>query len=252
MYDSLGSEGVLSICSASNFGHSVEKDGDLPALCSSAYTIIVTNVDEQDRIVDNAAYGRISVDIGAPGEQSFTTNAEGYYSYFWGTSAAAPYVTGTVGLLYSVDCPLFFDHLDTDPDKTALKIKNIILATGSSNSSLEGITLSGRRLQADAAISGVLAPCINMDKESISIRFVRASPNNNRDIYVNFEFTHLKSGLEISLYSSNGVRVYTRRLNDSEMLNGIFKVDTDSLVSGIYFLSLEGSNSVSTSKILVN
>lgn len=68
MYDKLGEVGVLPVCTVANISQSVDIIGDLPALCSSPYTIIVTNVNPEDEIMDNAGYGRISVDIGAPGK----------------------------------------------------------------------------------------------------------------------------------------------------------------------------------------
>ncbi|HEY3386223.1 MAG TPA: S8 family serine peptidase, partial [Saprospiraceae bacterium] len=159
MYDKLGAEGVLGVCSTSNWSHNADTNGDLPALCPSAYTIIVTNVSPDDELMDNAGYGRLSVDLGAPGEKTWTTDINNSYSYFSGTSAAAPHVAGTVALMYSAACQSFFDSLETNPTSIALRVKNLILTSGTPNATLEGITLSGKRLQTDAALEALNSAC---------------------------------------------------------------------------------------------
>lgn len=251
MYDKLGAEGILSVCSASNDHHNVERDGDLPARCISPYTIIVTNVNSQDQLMENAAYGRISVDLGAPGEHSLTTDTSNTYNYFRGTSAAAPHVTGTVGLLYSVVCSTFFDSLDANPGSVATKIKNLILSTASPNPSLNGITLSGKRLQADAAMQTLLGTCGGNIQNKAFIRFISPNPAGSGKTKLFFEILGTNSKIYLEIYSLNGVQIQNSILNPEELIQGFITINTKDLPAGLYFVTLRDENNIQTTKIIV-
>ncbi|MBK9108303.1 MAG: hypothetical protein IPM92_07970 [Saprospiraceae bacterium] len=125
----------------------------MPTTCISEYLLATTNVTDQNVKKVNAGYGKTSIDIGAYGESTYSTYINNSYRFFGGTSAAAPQVTGTVGLLYSLPC----SHLDelalTEPAKAALEVKSIIMQSVKSNASLNGITVSGGVLNVFNAIN---------------------------------------------------------------------------------------------------
>lgn len=64
-------------------------------------------------------YGKINVDIFAPGDQIYSSTPENEYDYFGGTSMAAPGVAGIAALIRSYH-----------PNLTAAQVKDIILQSG--------------------------------------------------------------------------------------------------------------------------
>lgn len=98
-------------------------------------------------------YGSQTVDIFAPGEAILSTYPTDYYmsnnSYHIaegylissGTSQAAPYVTGVAALL-----------LAKYPSYSARDLKRVIIQTGTTNSNLSGKCISGKQLNAYAAL----------------------------------------------------------------------------------------------------
>lgn len=145
-YDSLGAAGILSVASTMNRNANVDSVGDMPTSCGSDYLIAVTNTNELDQKVGLAAYGPQSIDLGAPGEDSYVALPNNQYNTFDGTSAAAPHVAGAVALLYSASCDDIMLMAQSDPATLALDMKQAILYGTEVLPSLADITVSGGRL----------------------------------------------------------------------------------------------------------
>lgn len=148
LYDSLGSVGVLSIHSVPNDNIDVDLYGDMPTTCSSNYLITVTNSNQFDEKVFDAGFGKHSVDLAAPGDNSYTTLNPGNYGYFGGTSAAAPYVTGFMGMMYFLPSDRFQEFIIQTPSETASIIKSALFNGVDNTINFESITVSGGRLNA--------------------------------------------------------------------------------------------------------
>lgn len=159
IYDTLGRNGIINVAAVRNKDIDVETVGDLPTLCRSDYLIMVTNLNTQDEKVRGAAFGAISVDLGAYGQEIFTTLTGNTYGPETGTSFAAPAVTGALGLLYSAPCESFSQLLVSDPPVAALLLKEVVLGTVRSNASLEGLTTTEGRLDVGAAMSELMQTC---------------------------------------------------------------------------------------------
>ena len=145
MYDSLGKYGILSAVAGPNADVNVDVVHDVPSECPSDFVISVTNTDRYDKKSAGAAYGPISMDIGAPGTGVFSTFPSNAYNYLSGTSMATPHVCGAVGATFAMACPAFMQQYRLYPDSFALIVKKNILQGADWNLSLEHkISSSGR------------------------------------------------------------------------------------------------------------
>lgn len=158
LYDSLGVHGILNVGATANKNVDVDIDGDLPTTCTSDYLISVTNLDWNDEKIPNAGYGALSIDLGAHGQDVFTTTRTSY-GLFNGTSSATPHVTGAIALLYSAPCPALMAVAKSDPAGAALLIRDYILNYTTPNASLEDITVTGGRLNVYNSLDALMDNC---------------------------------------------------------------------------------------------
>lgn len=146
MYDSLGKVGILSAASTANITYDVEISGDIPSLCISNHLIIATNTTRFDTKNTTAAFGKFSVDLGAPGTAIYSTAPFNNYNYQSGTSMSAAHVAGAVAMMYSVACEDFLQAYISRPDSLSLIMKDYILKGTDILHDLDGLTVSGGRL----------------------------------------------------------------------------------------------------------
>ncbi|MEM6724247.1 MAG: S8 family serine peptidase, partial [Bacteroidota bacterium] len=145
-YDTLGMHGILSAAATINGNQDVDQVGDLPTACPSDFLISVTNMNRFDQKVTGAGFGTETIDLGAFGASTWTTNGNNGYGGFGGTSGATPHVTGAIALIYSNDCAGFTQLAKVAPDQAALQAKQYIYNGVDPNTSLDGITTTGGRL----------------------------------------------------------------------------------------------------------
>ncbi len=147
--------GGIFVAAAGNGGpDSVGDDNDdtntaqYPASYDLTNIISVAATDQDDALASFSNYGATSVDIGAPGRRILSTattdGTDTTYTYLSGTSMASPYVAGTVALLMSLY-----------PDASQETMKDAILSSGDMVPALDGKTVSGKRLNAFAALSAI-------------------------------------------------------------------------------------------------
>ena len=139
--------GVLFIAAAGNNGRNIDVTPFYPASYDVPNIIAVANTTSTDALNAGSNYGANTVHLGAPGTSVLNTYRNGGYARYTGTSQAAPHVTGTVGLIYSVN-----------PNLSAADVKNIILSSVDPIPSLQGRTITGGRLNAGAAVLSTPAP----------------------------------------------------------------------------------------------
>lgn len=158
-YDTLGVHGILNCGATINSNVNVDEEGDLPTGCSSDYLITVTNMNDDDEKVTSAGFGLTTIDLGAFGSGTWTTDSGNDYDDFGGTSGATPHVTGTIGLLYAAPCPSFMALAKSDPGAAALQMKQYILDGVDPNASLDTITVTGGRLNINNSLQLLMANC---------------------------------------------------------------------------------------------
>lgn len=145
-YDTMGVAGIINCGATINADVNVDEQGDLPTGCTSDYLISVTNMNNRDEKVKSAGYGLQSIDLGAFGQGTWTTNVNGGFSGFGGTSGATPHVSGAIALLYSMDCGSLIQTAKSDPAFAAQMVKEAIMKGVDDNESLKDITVTGGRM----------------------------------------------------------------------------------------------------------
>ena len=159
VFEALGEVGILNAVAVPNENVNIDEIGDLPALCPTDFILAVTSVDADDKKVDDAGFGLINVDLGAFGEEVYTTTNNDSYDFEVGTSFATPHVAGAIAFLYAAPCAGIMTLGKADPAAAALLIKNYILSGAKGIPTLDGITSTGGRLNINNSLNNLLTNC---------------------------------------------------------------------------------------------
>ena len=139
--DALEESGGLFIAAAGNSGKDNDSAPHYPSSHTQDAVISVAATGSDDRLASFSNYGRVSVDLAAPGVGILSTTPGGRYASYNGTSMATPHVAGAVALYWA-------QH----PDSDAATVKERLLATATPLSSLQNRVLSAARLDVGALI----------------------------------------------------------------------------------------------------
>ncbi|HRF80734.1 MAG TPA: S8 family serine peptidase [Flavobacteriales bacterium] len=162
MYDTLGAAGILNCGSTSNSAVNVDVVGDMPTACSSPFMVSVTATNSSD-VRTFSGYGATTIDVGAPGENVYTTSgttsgSTGFGSTS-GTSFAGPLTAGVIALLYSAPCPELMGLVASDPEGAALYVREKLFSGVDVGGNLVGQTVTGGRINANNSMQLVMADC---------------------------------------------------------------------------------------------
>lgn len=145
LYDAISranNAGIMFIAAAGNSGTNNDVTASYPANYNLPNVISVAAIDKNGALASFSQYGATTVDIGAPGVAINSTTAFNTYSSYNGTSMATPHVTGAVAL-----------YVSTHPGASVAQIRNAILSSAVPTASLAGKTVTGGRLDVNAALS---------------------------------------------------------------------------------------------------
>jgi hypothetical protein len=118
---------------------------------------------------------------------------------------------------------------------------------------LEGITVTGRRLQTDAAVKATLNECQPQTESSVKINYVRPnySSEGSEQIQVGFDVKGDTTKAFFELYTMSGARVAQYAISPEQFLAKEIIINTKSLPAAMYVLTLWSGKLKSSEKISV-
>lgn len=249
MYDRMGAQGILTAAGTANNAWDVDSEGDMPTTCPSEYLLTVLNTNDFDERYIGSAFGAQSIDMGAPGQNSFTTKPFDQYGIFNGNSAAAPHLAGAIALLYSAPCASLANGALQDPEQTALLVRDALMKGVDPVESLEDQTATGGRLNVHQALQNIMGNC---QEAPALIQEMRIQPNPaHGQVRINFELPEAQAytlrvvnavGQEVYLQSVDAARGSTNRFQD---------LDVEDWRPGLYFAFVEYDGVRMSSKFVV-
>jgi len=148
---------ILMVAAAGNNWRDNDELPYSPASLPLPNVIAVASTDHNDGKAPSSSFGRRSVHVGAPGVDILSTLPEythwgaSDYGYLSGTSMAAPQVAGIAALIKAAE-----------PKRNFVDIRNLILSGGERISALEGITVTGRRVNAYGSLTCKKSPVFSV------------------------------------------------------------------------------------------
>jgi subtilisin family serine protease len=141
------SAGVLFVAAAGNDGTDNDTSPHFPSNYGAPphdlpNVIAVAATDHNDNLASFSNFGKVSVHLGAPGQDILSAVRNNGYAKFSGTSMASPHVAGVAALVWA-----------NDPSKTHLQVKQCVLDYVDVKPSLTDKVITDGRLNAFRAVT---------------------------------------------------------------------------------------------------
>jgi len=159
-----GAAGGLFVAAAGNDGGDNDAMPSYPASYESPAVLSVAATDSKDALASFSNYGKVSVDLGAPGVSIYSTLPGNTYDWWSGTSMATPHVAGAAALVKAAF-----------PGATSMGTKALLLRTVDAKSSLQQTTTGGR-LNVGAAVTCSASPKVWIDEPLAGFDAIAGEP----------------------------------------------------------------------------
>ncbi len=239
LIDKMGEAGIVSVAAGPNNLTDIDEMGDIPCTCPSNYLITVTRSDENDQLF-SGGFGKVSMDLAAPGKDIFSTTPLNSTGSGTGSSFAAPMAAAAIGLMYAAYPVSFFNE---DENNMALRSADYL------NSSVEKLeqfsenTASGGRLDIGAALDiAQYAPPLSLNNPNKLAQSDFLYPNPNKGV---FTFVSDKGGT-LRVLTLNGSVLYVQSIESGENF-----IELDDLSSGLYLIEVMGVNIAKRYKVVI-
>ena len=147
---------ALHIAAAGNNGVDADRTPFYPMAFDMPNMIAVGATDHNDRKASFSNYGKVNVDVTAPGRDIYSTKNGGGYHSLSGTSMASPFVAGVAGLI-----------LSAHPEATHAEIKDRLIFGSDVVPALQNSSVSNGRVNAAKAVEhDTIAPGAPNDFEA--------------------------------------------------------------------------------------
>ena len=247
MYDQLGNVGVLTGAGTANENWNVDFVGDMPTTCDSDFILTTLNTNEEDIKDNGSAFGNISIDLGSPGENSYTTKPFNLYGFFGSNSAAAPHLTGVIALLYGAPCRELSRDAITNPRETALYIRKKILEGVDKVEALKTQTVTGGRLNAFKSLSSIVNDCTTTFGD-LAIQNLTPNPVQDR-ILVQYESNSFEKH-QLSIVNVLGQIVYQTTFSPPRFGFKTLNLEPALPSPGTYILIIQNDNELVSTKFI--
>ena len=249
MYDKLGAVGVLTGAGTTNNNWDVDIVGDMPTTCTSDFILTTLNVTDEGEKYRGSAFGKFSIDVGSPGENSYTTKPYDNYGFFSSNSAAAPHLTGAIALLYANPSTIFATEALTEPRQTALKVRNAILGGVEQLPDLVDKTVTGGRIHLGRSLEVLLADYAETGEE---LTITKVFPNPFRGtLNIQYDVQHLEEH-QLRIYDILGRLVYEQFFLPNAIGPKQLTINPSIFTEGVYLLQLDDTNQLVNWKITVH
>jgi subtilisin family serine protease len=133
--NALNQSGILFVAAGGNDSSNTDTSPHFPSSYKAPNVIAVAATDSNDALASFSNFGPQSIGLGAPGVNILSTETNNTYVFESGTSMSSPHVAGSAALLCAAN-----------PNLTVQQLKSLLLFNGDPVASLNGKTLTGRRL----------------------------------------------------------------------------------------------------------
>ncbi len=140
--DYIGSEyGVLVVAAAGNSSRDIDRRLTYPASFTSETLLVVASTSKRGGMSYFSNYGKVNVDVAAPGSGIYSTTPGNRYGNMSGTSMASPNTAGVAA-----------EILSRNPALTPVELKEVIMRTVSKGRRYSAKVVSGGLVDLSAAV----------------------------------------------------------------------------------------------------